>query len=276
LAINATHLTNEIGESKTSERTVVFGSKGIRLNGTFYLPADASRQNRVPAAILCHGYGNEQASFKASALELAAEGVATLTFDFRGHGDSGGVLDGSIVDDVMDAWDYLHDQPEIDRKRMGFIGHSMGAFSAILAAGRLNKAKVLVALACPGEIDNAFATNPDHFAYPLLRHVVTLIFKITNLIHKLNVRVDWKKFVEFWPTMKPSQALAGLDDCSKLFVFCLADKASPFRNFMYSYAMATEPKQVMIASGTHNTPMEFGTLREQWMKWAVSALHGRH
>jgi pimeloyl-ACP methyl ester carboxylesterase len=261
--------------SQITKRAIIFGSKGIRLNGTIYLPECASREHRVPGAILCHGYGNEQAAFEASALELAAEGVATLTFDFRGHGASGGLLDGSIVDDVVDAWDYLHDQPEVDCKRMGLIGHSMGAFSAILAAGKLKRAKVLIALSCPGEIDNVVANDPGHFANPILRHLITLIFKIVNIVHRMDVRVDWKKFVEFWPKMKPSEALAGLDDCAKLFVFCLADKASPFHNFMYSYAMATEPKQVIVASGSHNTPMEMGTLRTEWMKWAVDALHGR-
>lgn len=267
-------LTVEPGTSVT-ERIINFGSNGIKLNGTLYIPAAASRHNRVPAAVMCHGYGNKQAAFETSAIELANEGVATLTFDFRGHGESGGILDGSIVDDVMDAWDYLHDQPEVDRKRMGFIGHSMGAFSAILAAGKLKKAKVLIALACPGEVDNAVARNPRHLAHPVLVQIAKFIFKINNYIYKLKVRVDWKKFLEFWPKMKPSESLAELDNCSKLFVFCLSDLASPYQRFLPAYAMASEPKQVMIALGSHNTPMESGTLRTQWLKWAVNMLHGK-
>jgi pimeloyl-ACP methyl ester carboxylesterase len=265
-----------IGErsSSVTKRNISFGSNGIKLNGTFYLPAGASRQDRVPAFVMCHGYGNEQAAFETSALELANEGVATLTFDFRGHGSSEGILDGSVVDDVMDAWEYLHEQPEVDRKRMGLIGHSMGAFSAILAAGKLNKAKVLIALACPGDVKYAVATNTRHFAHPLALYVAKVVFKIVNRMNGIKVRVDWKKFLEFWPKMRPSEALAGLDDCSKLFVFCLNDLASPYRRFLPAYAMATEPKQVIVASGTHNTPMEDGSLRTQWMKWAVNALRG--
>jgi alpha/beta superfamily hydrolase len=257
------------------EKMITFGNHGIRLNGTLYLPANASPENRVPAAILCHGYGNYQGAFETNAKELAEEGVATLTFDFRGHGFSEGVLDDSIVEDVIDAWNYLHDQPEVNRKRMGIIGHSMGAFSAILAAGKLKKAKVLIALACPGEINYAVA-QPGHFMNPVLRHLVTLIFKINKYFSNLHVRVDWNKFVNFWAKTKPSKALAELEDCSKLFVFCLRDKASPVSNFMYSYAMASEPKQVIVATGTHNTPMESGTLRTQWMRWAVNAFHSKN
>jgi alpha/beta superfamily hydrolase len=259
-----------------SERPVIFGSKGIKLHGTLFIPSEAAKSNRLPGAVMCHGYGNNGTSFENSARALASEGVITLTFDFRGHGSSGGKLDGSIIEDVMDAWEYLQNQPEVDRKRMGLIGHSMGAFSAILAAGKLNEARVLVALACPGEINHAVARNTGHIANPLLRYTAILIFKIATLLYNLKVRVEWKKFIEFWPKMKPSKALSGLEDCSKLFVFCLNDLVSPYSRFMYAYAEASEPKQVMIGAGHHNTMMEPGYMRTQWQKWVVGALHGRH
>jgi pimeloyl-ACP methyl ester carboxylesterase len=259
-----------------SERPITFGSKGIKLNGTIFTPGKAGKPDRLPGAVMCHGYGNDQVSFQNSARSLAAEGIITLTFDFRGHGSSGGKLDGSIIEDVMDAWEYLQNQPGVDRKRMGLIGHSMGAFSAILAAGKLNKARVLVALACPGEVSNAVARNTGHIAHPLLRYIAMLIFQGAKWIYNLKVRVEWKKFIEFWPKMKPSQALSGLEDCSKLFVFCLNDMVSPYNRFLNSYAVASEPKQVMIGSGHHNTMMEPGSLRTQWQKWVVGALHGRH
>lgn len=262
--------------NKVSERPVTFGSKGIKLNGTIFIPDNASKSNRMPGAVMCHGYGNDRTAFENSARALAEEGIITLTFDFRGHGSSGGKLDGSIIEDVMDAWDYLHNQPEVDRKRMGLIGHSMGAFSAILAAGKLNKARVLVALACPGEINNPLAVNTGHVVHPLLRYATMLIFQIVTLLNNLKVRVEWKNFIEFWPKMKPSQALSGLEDCSKLFVFCLNDLVSPYNRFLYSYAYASEPKQVMIGAGHHNTMMEPGSLRTQWQKWVVGALHKRH
>lgn len=274
--INLENLAEAQSNTDILEKHVTFGSKGIKLNGTMYLPAKASSYSLVPAAIMCHGYGNKQAAFEVSARDLAAKGVAILTFDFRGHGDSGGKLDDSIVDDVMDAYNYLYNQPEVDHKRMGLIGHSMGATSAIVAAGKLKTAKVLIALSCPGEVNYAVVRNPKHFTFPAVIYLAKFLFKIINRVQGIKVRADWKKFLEFWPQTKPSKALSGLDDCSKLFVFCLRDIASPYQNFMYSYAMATEPKQVMIASGTHNTPMEIGTLQTQWLKWAENALHGKH
>lgn len=258
------------------EKPVTFGTHSIELQGRLYLPSTASQANRVPGTVICHGYGGDKLAFENSARDLCSEGIAVLTFDFRGHGASGGKLDGSVVDDVIDAWDYLRGRPEIDQKRMGLIGHSMGAFSAILAAGKLREAKALVTLSCPGEIRNKIALNPRHFANPLLKLFATCMFQAARIIFKFQIRVDWKKFIEFWPRMKPSQSLADLHQCSKLFVFCLDDFTSPYSRFVYSYSMAAEPKQMMVTPGNHNTPVESESLRKQWQKWTISTLHGKY
>jgi pimeloyl-ACP methyl ester carboxylesterase len=276
---HVTNIKTEIREPLrygVSERPVTFGSKGVILNGTLFIPSGASKYNRLPGAVMCHGYGGDQVAFENSAKTLASEGIVALTFDFRGHGSSGGILDGSIVSDVIDAWDFLRSQPEVAHRSMGLIGHSMGAFSAILAAGKLKKAKVLVALACPGEIKNKVVRNPHHFVHPLLRLIARSIFQYFNLVNNIRIRVDWRRFLEFWIKTKPSEALADLEGCAKLFVFCLGDPTSPYNRFLYSYAMASEPKQVMISSGHHTTMIEPGDLRTQWQKWTVGALHGRH
>jgi pimeloyl-ACP methyl ester carboxylesterase len=259
-----------------SERPVTFGTKGVKLNGTLFMPSGANEYVRLPGAVMCHGYGGDSEAFENSAKTLASEGVIALTFDFRGHGSSGGTLDGSIVNDVLDAWDFLHSQPEVNHKKMGLIGHSMGAFSAIMAAGKIKGAKVLVALACPGELKGKIIRNPNHFIHPLLRLIARSIFQSFNLLYNVRIRVDWRRFLEFWVRMKPSEALADLEDCAKLFVFCLGDLTSPYNRFLYAYAMASEPKQVMISSGHHTSMIEAGDLRTQWQKWAVGALHGRH
>ena len=273
------HLKTAIREPvihAVSERPVTFGNNGVKLNGTLFMPSGASKYQRLPGAVMCHGYGGDGAAFENSAKALASEGIVALTFDFRGHGSSEGTLDGSIVNDVIDAWDFLRSRPEVDHKRMGLIGHSMGAFSAILAAGKLKKARVLVALACPGEIKNKVVRNPDHFVHPLLRLIARSIFQYFNVINKIKMRVDWRRFLEFWIRTKPSEALSGLEDCAKLFVFCLGDQTSPYNRFLYSYAMASEPKQVMISCGNHTSMIEPGDLRTQWQKWTIGALHGRH
>jgi pimeloyl-ACP methyl ester carboxylesterase len=260
--------------SGIAEKQITFGANGIKLNGKLFIPAAAGKHNRVPGAVLCHGFGNEQAAFEVSAREMAVEGVMTLTFDFRGHGESEGVLDGHIVEDVIDAWNYLHARPEVDRKRMGLIGHSMGAISSVIAAGKIRKAKAIVALACPGQIEHKVMTNPKHFAYKWFRYAIAAAMKLGARIENLKVRADMHGFLDSFPKMKVAEVLADLNDCSKLFVFCINDRVTPYNKFLYSYAMASEPKQFLLTRGHHGTPIESDALRSQWTRWAIGKLHG--
>lgn len=79
---------------------VRFGSQ-IQLQGQVLLPNIA---HPAPGAILCHGLGSGKGAVRPSGLSLAKLGIVTLIFDFRGHGRSGGILDGNGAEDVVDVW----------------------------------------------------------------------------------------------------------------------------------------------------------------------------
>ena len=76
-----------------------FGNQ-VQLHGQVLSPEAAYP---VPGAILCHGLGSGQGAVRSSGLSLAKQGIATLIFDFRGHGRSGGILDGNEAEDVVAA-----------------------------------------------------------------------------------------------------------------------------------------------------------------------------
>lgn len=79
---------------------VKFGRQA-QLQGQVLLP-DVTHP--VPGAILCHGLASGRGSVRSSGLILAKRGIAALIFNFRGHGQSGGIFDGNEVEDVVDAW----------------------------------------------------------------------------------------------------------------------------------------------------------------------------
>ena len=140
--------------SEIEEFLVVFGSPGVQLKGKVLLPQDSNSSNPVPGAVLCHGFGAGHRAMEPSARIMAGQGIATLIFDLRGHGSSEGAVDGKMVEDVVDAWNFLSVFPEVDGKRMGLIGHSLGAMSAIMAAEKVDNPRALIALACPPGIDS--------------------------------------------------------------------------------------------------------------------------
>jgi pimeloyl-ACP methyl ester carboxylesterase len=238
------------------------------------LPALASASNPVPGAILCHGFGADQNIMESSALLLVNKGIATITFDLRGHGFSGGWLDGNFYEDVINAWRMLISLPEVDSSRIALIGHSLGALSSILAA-KIVKPKAIVALSCPYEIKGTLLGNYLHKASTLTRWAINLIWRFATLFSGLKAKVNWKRFLESWSQMKLPSALAELDECDKLFVFSENDMLTPYKKFAQIYEKAPRPKQKMLTRGSHSTPIEAEILRFEWVGWVVSALNAR-
>jgi pimeloyl-ACP methyl ester carboxylesterase len=72
-------------------KDVTFTSAGIALAGTMFIP-----KHRLAAVVLVHGSGQEKRQRELAA-RLAGRGIAVLTYDKRGVGESGGVYVGPEV-----------------------------------------------------------------------------------------------------------------------------------------------------------------------------------
>ncbi len=102
-------------------------------------------------AVLCHGFLSNKNSSSNRALTrlLTDHGIATLRFDFFGHGDSLGPFRDLTVTtalgQVMAALDVAVSQ---GYRRLGLIGSSFGGLIAILAASQCKDLSAL-GLKCP-------------------------------------------------------------------------------------------------------------------------------
>ncbi len=81
--------------------------------------------------IVLHGYGAHRAGRTMQQVEaLATAGYGILTYDLRGHGQSGGELRTRGWQDMSDlesAIDYLQTRGDVDMERVGLFGFSVGA-----------------------------------------------------------------------------------------------------------------------------------------------------
>src|SRR5574341_731199 len=128
---------------------------GITLKGWLVKPAHPGAKS--PAIIICHGVGANKSDFTELAVFFAKRGHFVLQFDFRAHGESNGrraSLGYHEQKDVLAALGFLKTRAEIDPKRIGVYGFSMGGSAAILAAARSNGFRALVA-------DSAFTSLKD-------------------------------------------------------------------------------------------------------------------
>jgi dienelactone hydrolase len=135
-------------------------SHSRRVSAYLFLPKEA--KGRHPAVLCLHQTTNigkqEPAGLGGKpnlhyALELAERGYVTLAPDYPSFGDyvydfnpKGGYVSGSMkaIYDNIRAIDLLQSSPEVDRDRIGCIGHSLGGHNTIFTAAFDPRIKALV------------------------------------------------------------------------------------------------------------------------------------
>jgi pimeloyl-ACP methyl ester carboxylesterase len=93
--------------------------------------------------VVLHGAASSKDSHFDYLRACAASGLHALAFDARGHGESGGALDGRALDDVARMADLLRARSGVGA--VGLRGASMGGYFA-LAAGVEARAGAVVAI----------------------------------------------------------------------------------------------------------------------------------
>lgn len=118
------------------EQDIVFlDSFGHRVSGILTTPSDSTDR----LAVLCHGFLSNKNSTTNKALTrmLGERGIATLRFDFFGHGESQGPFENiSTTIGVAQAMAALDQAAVRGFQHLGLIGSSFGGLVSILAAAR--------------------------------------------------------------------------------------------------------------------------------------------
>jgi pimeloyl-ACP methyl ester carboxylesterase len=129
---------------------------GIRLAGTLTLP---KKEGVFPAVILISGSGPQNRDeellghkpFLVLSDFLTKNGIAVLRFDDRGTGKSTGEFKGAttfdFAKDVEYAIEYLQKRKEINKDKIGLIGHSEGGIIAAIIASENENIDFIVSMA---------------------------------------------------------------------------------------------------------------------------------
>jgi pimeloyl-ACP methyl ester carboxylesterase len=95
--------------------------------------------------LIVPGYGSRKENHRDFGEALRAAGMAAAAVDLRGHGETGGALDGGVLDDVAAC---LDDLAAAGHAPLGIRGSSMGGMLALHAAARDPRVRAVVAI-CP-------------------------------------------------------------------------------------------------------------------------------
>lgn len=130
---------------------------GIALTGRLTLPPSPGPH---PAIMLLHGSEpGTKDNFNAQQMSafMASQGIAILTYDKRGAGDSGGRYSESaseanlslIAQDASAGVEYLKTRPEISANNIGLIGFSQAGWVIPLAASQSSSVAYFIILSGP-------------------------------------------------------------------------------------------------------------------------------
>lgn len=154
LALSVLLLTSISALAETT-RLTIDGSKG-KLSAIIQKPATAPGE-KIPMVILMHGFMGNKGGFAERATlfdviadKLEAQGIATLRFDFNGHGESEGefwqMTVPNEIEDALKVYEYVRDLRYVST--VSVLGHSQGGVVASMVAGKLGaeiKSAVLMA-----------------------------------------------------------------------------------------------------------------------------------
>jgi fermentation-respiration switch protein FrsA (DUF1100 family) len=184
---------------------------------------------RVPCVVACHGLRASKESDKYLLLgdECVRAGVALARFDFRGSGESDGLVEAettvaSRVDDVLAVVAFLSGHARLDR-RFGLLGSSMGGFVALHARGALGASIPVVTWNAPAS---------------LAKLAASVVFEDTGL---------GAPFLAEFSRGRYAETPAGID--RHLVIQSEADETVSVDHGLALHARAREPRELVVIPG---------------------------
>ena len=124
-----------------SETVFIDGDHG-RLKALIQKP-ELQQGEQCPMVVFCHGFNGskDDPMFELMADTLQAHGIASIRFDFNGHGESeGDFKDMTVLNEIEDAKKvvaYVRDLRYVSS--LAIVGHSQGGVVASMTAGQLSE-----------------------------------------------------------------------------------------------------------------------------------------
>lgn len=129
-----------LAQVKGSEEWVKIDGHHGRLQAVLQKPQLVAGE-KCPMVIFCHGFGGtkEGPLFELTTDTLQAHGIASIRFDFNGHGESEGTFEQMTVpneiEDARRVYEYVRQLDYVSE--IAVVGHSQGGVVAAMLAGQL-------------------------------------------------------------------------------------------------------------------------------------------
>jgi fermentation-respiration switch protein FrsA (DUF1100 family) len=237
---------------------------GINIAGQLYLP-DGDRPYRTVCT--CHGIpagipDPNDPGYASLADYLCSNGFATLIFNFRGTGLSGGNLDMlGWTRDLAAALDYLYSLDEVDKSRLSLLGFSGGAAVSVYVAAKDKRVSSVVACACPAEFGDWARNDPQ----PLIDH-----FRDIGAIRDNDFPISPQQWLDGFRKVRPIDYISQISPRPLLIVQGSRDETVSVDDARRLYAKAGEPKKLAIVEGAGHRLRHSGEAMAIVLEWLES------
>jgi len=169
------HITETLDCEAYTRLTISFvAEKNDRIPAYLYVPNQTDKKQRLPAILALHPTGalgkgivdgQSKLSNRAYARELAERGYIVIAPDYPSFGnyknynfEADRYVSGTMkgIFNHMRCVDLLQGRPDVDRQRIGVIGHSLGGHNAMFVGVFDTRLKVIV---------SSSGWNPFHYYY---------------------------------------------------------------------------------------------------------------
>ncbi|MEH2234990.1 alpha/beta hydrolase [Nostoc sp.] len=203
-----------------------------------------AKQANAKVLLYLHGNGINIGANIAHANRFHQLGFSVLLIDYRGYGRSEGMFPNEkrVYEDAVTAWNYLVQQQEIPPSQIFLYGHSLGGAIAIDLALKQPEAAGLI-------VESSFTSIRDLITYRNMFWMFPVDLILTQRFESI------KKL----PKLK----------MPVLFIHGAADSTVPSFMTQKLYAVAPEPKQLLLVPGAdHNDTAVVAGL--QYLQWVES------
>jgi len=255
-------------------------SSDVLLRGETLRPAT---RGPWPGAILLHGMAVGRKILRPAARRLASHGLAVLIYDLRGHGDSGGVYSGGGADDLLAAFRWFQERPNVLADHIGVVGHSLGGRIVLIASAMEPAVAATVALAPDSVFEGAYtADDLSQFAsrvfwYPGVDvpgkcNLHTWYMNYQMLLNGYQLRIDWARTAETWNRFPIESAVRSREERPLLLINGTLDNKVSYKKTAMLHDIARPPKDLwLISMGLHGTPCG-PTASRRWSNWLAEQL----
>ena len=275
--------------SAPTEQVVAFQSDGIELAGNLHLPDTPGKQ---PAFIVLHGFAGSKDNSHAELMArlLTEWGYASLRFDFRGCGKSGGtrgaILCHDQVADSKNALTWLAGHPRIDPARIAVIGHSFGAAIACYAGAIDQRCAAVISSCGWGHGERKFRgqhASPEAWAKftgmlaearrvreitgrPIMVPRFDVVPMAEHLRRNLSPSAQMEVSSDTVQSMfefRAEDVIHWLSPRPVLFLHGADDTVTPTEQSIRLWERAGQPKELVLITGTDHFPLAGNNTRTQ-------------